>query len=215
MIIISFQSLALPSDKCQVGGRASSGGSATMAEQIREGVSFFVSDRQLLSYINHHHENDFLLMNMMKPGGEWRPPLDGYSTASQLPPASKYLNNWEINFEQNVKRPASLQLPGQPVQLGGKEFAPAEKVGQSEELILREAIMGLKSQILYPPLPSLWLTVRTNFSTVWQTSVTQCNGNIWILEVVPQLWGHRWLVRRHVPPTLMLLRPLWLTSVHF
>ena len=75
-----------------------------------------------------------------------------------------------------MKRPASLQLPGQPVQLGGKEFAPAEKVGQSEESILREVIMGLKSQVLYPPLPSLWLTVRTNFSTVCRTGVTQCNG---------------------------------------
>ena len=60
MIIISFQSLALPSDKCQVGGRASLGGSATMAEQIGGGISFLVSDRQLLLYINHHHHHHYL-----------------------------------------------------------------------------------------------------------------------------------------------------------
>ena len=36
-------------------------------------------------------------------------------------------------LRKNMKKPAWLQLPGQPAQLGDKVFAPAEKVGQSEK----------------------------------------------------------------------------------
>ena len=48
----------------------------------------------------------------------------------------KYLKNQKY-WDRELKTPASPQLLGQPAPLGGKVFAPAEKVGKSEEKVFR------------------------------------------------------------------------------